>query len=95
MEVVGHSVDAVYVTIDIDVVDGSESPGTGAPIFTGITAVEFLEMMEALSSYDIIKAIDICEVAPPLDPTGRTVHLAASGLLGILGPHIFETVEID
>ena len=53
-------------------------------------------MMEALSSYDIIKAIDICEVAPPLDPTGRTVHLAASGLLGILGPkHIFETVEID
>ena len=95
MEVVGHSVDAVYVTIDIDVVDGSESPGTGAPVFTGITAVEFLEMMDCLASYDIIKAVDICEVAPPLDPTGRTVHLAASGLLGILGPKIFETVEID
>ena len=64
-------------------------------MFTGITAVEFLEMMECLSAYDIVKAIDICEVAPPLDPTGRTVHLAASGLLGILGPKIFDTVDID
>lgn len=95
MEVVADSTDAVYVTIDIDVVDGSESPGTGATVFTGITATEFLGMMEALSAYDIIKAVDICEVSPPLDPTERTVHLAAIGLLTLLTPRLFDEVDID
>src|SRR5262249_50392451 len=53
MEAVASHTDAVYVTIDIDVVNGSEARGTGAPVFLGITAREFLEMMEALSRYDI------------------------------------------
>jgi len=95
MEVVADSTDAVYVSIDIDVVDGSQSPGTGAPVFTGITAIEFLAMLEALAAHEIIKAVDICEVSPPLDPTGRTVHLAASGLLTLLAPRLFDTVDVS
>ena len=95
LEVAADSVDAVYVSIDIDVVDGSESPGTTACVFQGIRAREFLSLMSALSQYDIVKGIDLCEVSPPLDPTGRTVHLAALGLLSILGPRLFETVDME
>jgi agmatinase len=84
MEAVASDTDAVYVTIDIDVVNGSEARGTGAAVFLGITAREFLEMMEALSEYDIIKAIDLCEVSPPLDSTGSTADLAVAGLLTLL-----------
>ena len=95
LEAAAEGADAVYVSIDIDVVDGSHSPGTGATVFSGITATEFLAMMQALGTYDIIGAIDMCEVAPPLDPTGRTVHLAADGLLSALRDRLFDTVEVD
>src|SRR5207249_2773926 len=68
MEAVASDADAVYVTIDIDVVTNSEARGTGAAVFQGIRAEEFLQLMEVLGSYDIIKSIDLCEVSPPLDP---------------------------
>ena len=84
METVASGVDAVYVTVDIDVVNGSEARGTGAPVFAGIEARTFLEMMEVLSTYDIIRAIDLCEVAPGLDPAGTTADLAVAGLLTLL-----------
>ena len=95
MEVVADNTDGVYVSIDIDVVDGSESPGTGATVFTGITTAELQGMMEALSGYDVIAAVDMCEVAPPLDPSGRTIALAACTLLTLLTPQLFDRVDID
>ena len=91
----GDSTDGVYVSIDIDVVDGSQSPGTGAAVFTGITTTELQGMMDALSSYDVIGAVDMCEVAPPLDPTGRTIHLAARALLSLLTPRLLDRVDIE
>ncbi len=94
MEAVGSGVDAVYVTIDIDVVNGSEARGTGAPVFAGIEARTFLEMMEALSAYPIIRAIDLCEVAPGLDPAGTTADLAVAGLLTILERRLFDRVDL-
>ena len=94
MEVVGDSTDGVYVSIDIDVVDGSESPGTGAAVFTGISTGELVGMMEVLSGYDVIGAVDMCEVAPPLDPTGRTINLAARALLSLLTPRLFDEVDV-
>ena len=95
MEVVGDSTDGVYVSIDIDVVDGSQSPGTGAAVFTGITTAEFEGMMEALSGYNVIGAVDMCEVAPPLDPTGRTTALAARALLTLLTPALLDKVDVS
>ena len=95
METVADGTDAVYVSIDIDIVDGSQSPGTGVPVYSGIGASEFLRMMEVLSTYDVIGAIDLCEVATPLDPGGRTTHLAANGLLNLLGPRLFDTIDFD
>jgi arginase family enzyme len=93
MDRVADGVDAVYVTIDIDVVNGSEARGTGAPVFCGIEARTFLEMMEALSRFDIIRAIDLCEVAPGLDPAGTTADLAVAGLLALLERRLFDRVD--
>ena len=95
LEDVADGVDAIYVSVDIDVVDGSHSPGTGAVVFSGITSGEFIGLMEALSTYEIVGGIDLCEVSPPLDPTDRTASLAASGLLAALGNRIFDEVEVD
>ena len=96
MEAVAADTDAVYVSIDIDVVNGSEAPGTGASVFTGILAREFLEMMEVLAGYDVIKAVDLCEVSPPLDTPGvKTADLAVSGLLTLLERRISDRVKLD
>ena len=96
MDAVASETDGVYVSIDIDVVSGADAPGTGASVFTGIQAREFLEIMEDLGSYDIIKAVDLCEVSPPLDTPGlRTADLAVSGLLTLLERKVFERVTLS
>jgi len=94
METVASGVDAVYLTVDIDVVNGGEARGTGAPVFNGIEARTFLEMMEVLSTYDIIRSIDLCEVAPGLDPAGTTADLAVAGLLTLLERRLFDRVDL-
>jgi agmatinase len=94
MEAVASETDAVYVTIDIDVVKNSDARGTGAPVFGGIEAPEFLEIMEHLSVFDVIKAIDLCEVSPPLDPSEATADLAVAGLLSILERRLFDRVDL-
>ncbi|MCF7936694.1 MAG: agmatinase family protein [Synergistales bacterium] len=83
----------VYVTIDIDIVDHAFAPGTGSYVFGGISSSRFLQMMEALSRQPRIGAIDLVEVAPPLDPTGCTSRLAATGLISFLRPRIFDMVK--
>jgi agmatinase len=96
MEAVASHTDGVYVSIDIDVVNVSEAPGTGAAVFTGIQAREFLEIMEILGTYDVIKAVDLCEVSPPLDAPGiKTADLAVTGLLALLERRIFDRVRLE
>ena len=94
MDVASDGTDAVYVSVDIDVIDGSESPGTGGPPVDGIRAEEFLDAMDMLSAYKDMAAIDFCEVSPELDHTGRTVMLASRGIVGVLAPRLYDTVEV-
>jgi hypothetical protein len=49
--------------------------------------------MEVLSTFDIIRAVDLCEVAPGLDPAGTTADLAVAGLLGLLERRLFDRVD--
>ena len=94
MDVASDGTDVVYVSVDIDVVDASESPGTGAPEFRGISASEFLQLMDMLSRYKDLAAVDLCEVAPNWDHSGRTVKVATRGLISLLRPRLFDEVEL-
>ena len=95
IEEAADGTDAVYVSVDIDVVDASQAPGTGAPVFEGIRATDLLDAMSILSEYECVKAIDLCEVSPPIDSNGRTAYLAASALIGFLGNYLFDVVDLD
>jgi arginase family enzyme len=63
--------DYVYVSADIDAVDGSEASGTGSAIFEGMSAGRFLRLLELVGGIPNLIGFDLCEVCPRLDPTGR------------------------
>ena len=67
----------VYVTVDIDVVDPSDAPGTGNPEPEGIGAGELLRFVRRLADLRVV-GLDLVEVSPPYDPSGRTAVLAAT-----------------
>lgn len=81
----------VYVTVDIDVVDGAFAPGTGTVEPGGITARELLEAFHTMSGLNII-GMDIVEIAPGFDQSERTAILGAKlireGILGFTKPAV-------
>jgi len=70
---------AVYVTLDIDVVDPAYAPGTGTPQVGGLTSMHILELVRALRGLQIV-GCDLVEVSPPYD-TGEITSLLAANLL--------------
>jgi agmatinase len=87
----GHPVDVVrrllpelqrhplYVTIDVDVLDPAEAPGTGSPEPGGLRVPELVEIVRMLEGCPVIGG-DLVEVAHAWDPTGRT-GIAASWVI--------------
>ncbi len=69
----------LYVTVDVDVLDPSEAPGTGAPEPCGITAAELVDIIRLLAPCAIV-GTDLMEVAHAWDPSGRT-GITASWIL--------------
>lgn len=67
----------VYITLDIDVVDPAEAPGTGNPEPEGVAAVDLLAFVRRLGQLRVV-GLDLVEVSPPYDPSGRTAVLAAT-----------------
>lgn len=59
--------DAVYLTLDIDVLDPAFAPGTGTPVSTGIDPFELNGLVKRLIAEIPVRAMDIVEVSPPLD----------------------------
>ncbi len=66
----------VHLSLDLDVLDPSILPGTGTPEPGGATYKELRAAILALSDLTIV-AVDICEVAPPLDTSGVSTVVAA------------------
>ena len=72
---------AIYWAVDIDGFDPSCAPGTGYPMPAGVTAEAFFQLQERLFARLPIRAMDITEVAPPLDVNDITGFLAAQIVL--------------
>jgi agmatinase len=68
--------DSVYVTLDIDVLDAAFAPGTGYPEGVGLSTRELMELMRVVIRELQVKAMDLVEVAPPLDHSDITSFAA-------------------
>lgn len=70
----------VYLTIDMDVLDPSEFPGTGTQEAGGFSYLQLLADMRLICSKLNVVAMDNVELSPGLDPTGRSTALACKFL---------------
>lgn len=64
--------DAVYLTLDIDVLDPAYAPGTGTPASGGLSSMDLIKIFKQIIRKLPIKAMDIVEVSPPLDVNNIT-----------------------
>ena len=66
----------MYLTVDLDVLDPSEFPGTGTQEAGGLGFAELHSALcEILSRFRVV-ALDNVELSPALDPSGRSTALA-------------------
>ena len=73
----------VYFTLDLDVLDPSEFPGTGTPEAGGVSFKELHKAIMLLSKLNIV-GLDMNELSPVYDPSGRSTALACKLLREIL-----------
>jgi len=77
--------EAIYVTLDVDVMDPSVTPGTGTYEPGGLRFEEIDELLTSIPSKGRIVGFDVVEVNPLRDPSGRTGQTAARLILDLLG----------
>lgn len=78
---IGHN--PVYFTLDLDVVDPSEFPGTGTPEAGGVSFSQLLNAVREVSKLNIV-GFDVNELSPIYDQTGRSTAFACKILREIL-----------
>jgi len=68
--------DAIYLSVDIDVVDPGSAPGTGTPEPGGLLPRELLRAVRRIAGAVELVGMDVVEVSPPYDWAESTASLA-------------------
>lgn len=79
--------DALYLTLDIDVLDPAFAPGTGTPVSGGLNSRELLTLIRCIIKKLPVRAMDIVEVSPPLDVNDITSWAAIRVIHEVLGQY--------
>ncbi|EFW93658.1 formiminoglutamase [Haladaptatus paucihalophilus DX253] len=77
-------VDAIYVSVDLDVLDAAFAPGVSAPTPGGISPRELFRMLRLAASDDRVAGFEVVECAPSLDRDDRTVNAGARAIAHFL-----------
>lgn len=72
-----------YLSFDIDGLDPAYAPGTGTPVWGGLTSAQAAVILRDIAGINI-KGGDIVEVSPPFDTTGATAIAGAHVAMEIL-----------
>lgn len=73
----------VYLSFDIDALDPAFAPGTGTPVWGGLSSAQAAAILRALKGINIV-GMDVVEVSPPFDPTGATAIAGAHVAMELL-----------
>ena len=76
---------AIYVSVDIDVMDPPYAPGTNAPEHGGMMPWDVVRGVVLAGQHKLTRALDVMEIAPPLDVSKITSSLGVEVLMQFLG----------
>jgi agmatinase len=76
MEIAMDDCDAVFMSVDVDVVDPGAAPGTGTPEPGGLSARQLLDSVRRIAMELPLAGVDVVEVSPPYDHAEVTAFLA-------------------
>jgi len=65
-----------YLSFDIDALDPAYAPGTGTPVWGGLTSAQAAAILRGVAGINLVGG-DIVEVSPPFDTTGATAIAGA------------------
>ena len=65
-----------YLTFDIDALDPAFAPGTGTPVWGGLSSAQAAMLLRDLAGINLVGG-DVVEVSPPFDTTGATAIAGA------------------
>ena len=91
-----HAIDGcdyIYLTVDIDFIDTGFFPATGSVVNDAITPQMCLQVLQKLAEYPI-GAMDIVEVSPRIDPSGRSVIMSTELLMGVVASKVLDVQPI-
>lgn len=74
----------VYLSIDVDGFDPAVIPGTSSPEPDGLSYAQGAALLAAVSRTNTVVGLDLVELAPGLDPSGRSELLMARLLMETL-----------
>jgi len=73
----------VYLSFDIDGLDPAFAPGTGTPVWGGLSSAQAGVFLRELAGINLVGG-DVVEVAPPYDPAGITAVAGAHVLFDLI-----------
>jgi agmatinase len=85
IEIAMSDCDAVFLSIDVDVVDPGSAPGTGTPEPGGLSSRELLDAVRRIAMECPVGGLDVVEVSPPYDHAEITAYLGNRVVLEALG----------
>ncbi|WP_372837429.1 agmatinase [Puniceibacterium confluentis] len=80
-EIIGDT--PCYLTFDIDGLDPAYAPGTGTPVWGGLSTAQAAVILREIAGLNLLGG-DVVEVSPPYDTTGATAVAGAHVAMEIL-----------
>lgn len=89
LEMAWRNAEAVFLSFDIDSVDGGIAPGTGSPEPGGLLPREALQALRMIAREGIC-GMEVIEIAPPYDVSDSTAQLGCRAIMDVLGTLVAE-----
>ena len=89
LEVAWKDAAAVFLSFDIDSVDGGIAPGTGSPEPGGLLPREALHALRKIAREGIC-GMEVIEISPPYDTSDSTAQLGCRAIMDVLGVLVAE-----
>ncbi|MQA12150.1 MAG: agmatinase [Pseudonocardiaceae bacterium] len=84
LDIAWQDAEAVFLSFDIDSVDGGLAPGTGSPEPGGLLPREALKALRMIAREGIC-GMEVVEIAPPYDISDATAQLGCRAIMDVLG----------